>query len=478
MRVTWVREQMAVMCGILFIRCMTQIIMMRKMTAIQLLLAHVSLAEDGHAILGLPPLPRPRRQRFWVRHRAGGTWEELNMVGPEHDKKFREYTRLTRPIFQRIVDRISPRIQRLNTSWRQALPASMKFAFTLYRWARGGSYRQCGNDFGMGLHSVVRCTENVSTALLAHYGDTVRWSTGACLETTLEYFEGKGFPRCFGVIDCTHVYLDKPRNGRAEAYYNRNRHYSIVAQVVCDENLRILDVCVGASGSVRDSRVLRVPDLYSSAEERRAPFTRRTNVLQDGTVRAGVEIRAPFTRRTNVLQDGTVMGRYLMRDAGYPVLPWLMTPYSAVNRTAEQVAFNNKFSALRCVIERCFGRLKGMWRCFGRKHIVNMRNVCKQFLACCILDNIIIDEGIPVDEELLWRQADEDEESDGDDDAPESDDSGGDDDPPDGDFDIDEALLRCEGSFIYASHRQRHRVAERLREAIHAHSDHVARVFR
>ncbi|GBG80675.1 hypothetical protein CBR_g31134 [Chara braunii] len=270
-----------------------RVIMMRRMTAILLLLAHVSLAR--RAILGLPPLPRSRRRRFWVRQRAGGTWEELKMVGPEHNKKFREYTRLSRPVFQRILHQISPRIQRLNTPWRQALPVSMKFAFALYRWATGGYYSQCGNDFGMGLHSAVRCTEDVSTTLLAEYG---------------------------------------------------------------------------------------------------------------------------------------------------------------------------------------FGRLKGTWRCFGRKHIANMRNVCKQFLACCILHNIIIDEGIPVDEELLRRQADEKEESNGDDDAPESDDSSGDDDPPDAEFDFEEALLRCEGSVIYASHRERQRVAECLRQAIHAHSDHVAKVFR
>ncbi|GBG75057.1 hypothetical protein CBR_g19570 [Chara braunii] len=436
---------MTVICGILFMQCLTQIIMMRKMTVILLLLAYVYFAEDGHAILDMAPLPYRQRRQSCVRNRVGGTWEELNMMGPEHDKKFGEYTRLTRPIFTRIPHRISPQIQRLNTSWRQALPAPLKFVFALYRWATGGYYRQCGNDFGIGVHSVVRCTDDVSITLLAEYGDTIRWSDGAQLRTTLNYFEGKGFAGCFGVIDCTHVYLDKPRGREPEAYYDRNRQYSIVAQVVCDKNLCILDVWGGALGSVYDSRMFRVSDLYSRAKEG----------------------REPFTRRTNVLQDGTVMGRYLMGDAGYPVVSWLMTPFPAVNRVVEQTTFNKKFSTLCSVIER----LKGMWRCFGCKHIANMRNVCKQFLACCILHNIIIDEGILVDEELLRRGADEDDESDNDED---DDKSGGEDDGASENFDDKEAELRCEESVIYASHHQRHHVAELLRETIRAHSIHVA----
>ncbi|GBG85301.1 hypothetical protein CBR_g39869 [Chara braunii] len=168
--------------------------------------------------------------------------------------------------------------------------------------------------------------------------------------------------------------------------------------------------------------------------------------------------------------DGTVMGRYLMGDAGYPILPWLMIPFGGSDRTVEERSFDNKFSALRNVIERCFGRLKGMWHCFGWKHIANMQNVCYQFFACCILHNIIIDAGIPVDEELLQRRGREDGDEDNDDDGPAGD-------YADDDEDYAEAELRREGCTLYASHRIRHDATTALRSSVVRHALHVSRVL-
>ncbi|GBG86300.1 hypothetical protein CBR_g41294 [Chara braunii] len=447
--IRWVRmrEKVCVLMAMMLMLAVTNIVAMHNATTILLFLAYD--LHEGHGGGGaFNPLGGRGRRRLWVREQVGGTWEELNMEGLGHEKKFREYTRLTRPLFDEILERIAPRIQRMDTHYRQALPASLKFAFALYRWATGGYYRQCGKDFGLGRHSAIRCTDDVARALCDEYGHVLSWSTGDRLQKTLDYYEGKGFPGCFGVIDCTHILIDKPRGGEAEPYFDRNRQYSIVAQVVCDENLHILDVSVGAPGAVHDSRILRLSDLYNRGEEG----------------------REPFIRRTNVLIDGTVMGRYLMGDAGYPILPWLMIPFGGCERTTEERAFDNKFSALRSVIERCFGRLKGMWRCFGRKHIANMRNVCYQFFVCCILHNIIMDAGILVDEDLLRWRGGEDSDEDNDDDGPARDDDGD-------EGDDAEAQLRREGSLLYATHRIRRDAATALRSSVVRHALHVSRVF-
>ncbi|GBG70647.1 hypothetical protein CBR_g7949 [Chara braunii] len=57
----------------------------------------------------------------------------------------------------------------------------------------------------------------------------------------------------------------------------------------------------------------------------------------------------------------------------------------------------------RGAVERAFGRLKGMWRLFLRSHKTNMETLPQQFVAVCILNNILIDAGILFDDNLLWE---------------------------------------------------------------------------
>ncbi|GBG81173.1 hypothetical protein CBR_g31849 [Chara braunii] len=107
-----------------------------------------------------------------------------------------------------------------------------------------------------------------------------------------------------------------------------------------------------------------------------------------------------------------------------------------------------------------------------RWKIANMRNVCYEFFACCILHNIIIDAGIPVDEDLLRRAGRGDDDGDG----------GGDDghagDDVEEEEDDAEAELRREGSLLFASHRIRRDAATALRSSVVRHALHVSRVFR
>lgn len=50
---------------------------------------------------------------------------------------------------------------------------------------------------------------------------------------------------------------------------------------------------------------------------------------------------------------------HLIKDAAYPLLPNLMTPFKDTSHlTREQIIYNTKFSSIRSVIERAFGLLK------------------------------------------------------------------------------------------------------------------------
>ncbi|GBG61306.1 hypothetical protein CBR_g19839 [Chara braunii] len=323
---------------------------------------------------------------MWVLARSGGLWKDLQRVGGEHDKVFLRFCRLSRPLFFKALARISPHIQRSPTTFRMPLPAGQKFACALMRWATGGYYTQSAHSLGMGLASGLRSNEEVVDAIIREYGHLLQFPTGQRLEDVQKGFERKGFPGCVGAIDCMHVYIDKPKGVRSECYYHHTGGFSVVAQVVSDHQCRISSVFVGCPGSVHDSRALRISPLYVNATEGRG-------VLAEGGA---------------VLHDGRYVGRYLLGDQGYPLLPWLMTPFGRFAQTEYDRAFDLSHSAARSCIERTFGRLKAVWRNFIRRHICNLKIVCKEFMAICILHNLMIIHNVHIDPALMKDSSDSD----------------------------------------------------------------------
>ncbi|GBG75225.1 hypothetical protein CBR_g19861 [Chara braunii] len=197
----------------------------------------------------------------------------------------------------------------------------------------------------------------------------------------LRAFHDKGFPNCFGAIDCTHIYIDKPADAPSANYYNRNHKFSVQAQVIVDLDLRILDVHIGHPGSVHDVRILHNSQLWRRAQ---------TCELFDAT--------------PENLPHGVVTRGYLLGNNGYPfVCPWIVQPNGGIDQGPDEERFDNRQKVARGCVERAFGRLKCMWRLFLRTHKTNLETLPQQFVAVCTLHNILLDAGIDFDENLLWE---------------------------------------------------------------------------
>ncbi|GBG62186.1 hypothetical protein CBR_g29386 [Chara braunii] len=213
---------------------------------------------------GVVPRTTPR---WWMRRRTGGTWEDLRLCDDPTDGYFREKLRMSRRVFIEISEACAPLLRRQVTFYREPLPSEQIVAYALYRWATGESYDNSTSSFGIGRASGILAVRDVTNTLLRVYGDRISWPTGVRKQVVPRAFLDKGFPNYHGAVDCTHIYVDKPTNAPGENYFDRKHRFSVIAQVVVDLDLRVLDVFVGYPGSCHDIRVIQLSSLSRRAEQ-------------------------------------------------------------------------------------------------------------------------------------------------------------------------------------------------------------------
>uniref|UniRef100_A0A3B4VC25 Putative nuclease HARBI1 n=1 Tax=Seriola dumerili TaxID=41447 RepID=A0A3B4VC25_SERDU len=131
------------------------------------------------------------------------------------------------------------------------------------------------------------------------------------------------------------------------AFINRKNYHSINVQVICDAKLPLLNVVAGGTHTIL------------------------------------------LLFKTAVLARG---------DKGYPLTEYLITPL-ANPATEQERRFNSAHTRTRVTVERCFGLLKGRWLCLGPAGgtlLYTPEKVCDIILACSVLHNIALVNGVPV----------------------------------------------------------------------------------
>ncbi|GBG82613.1 hypothetical protein CBR_g34983 [Chara braunii] len=202
---------------------------------------------------GIFPWQTPR---WWIKRRIGRTWEGLRQCDDATEEYYRQKLRMSMAMFKQIVAALAAFVEKKVAHYRTPLPAEQFIAFALYRWASGKMYESGTSAFSIGRATGLQAVRDVTSALLRAYPDAIKWPVGRRHVQILRAFLNRGFPNCFGAIDCTHIYIHKPTGAPSTNYYDRNHKFSVQAQVVVDLDLQILDFHVGYPGSVHDVRVL------------------------------------------------------------------------------------------------------------------------------------------------------------------------------------------------------------------------------
>jgi hypothetical protein len=331
---------------------------------------------------------------FWVKPRSTA-WFTRFVIEQYDDDRWVQHFRMTKSAVFRLADMLSPHIRRRNTPYRLAIPTVVRLSCTLFKLAQGASLTICSELFAVGSSIVSSIVHDTVRAINIVLRDQIAWPRGTQLQQTqVDFRELCSLPAVVGAIDCTHIHIAKPAVGPEDYFYFKSGSYSLNCQVVVDSKKRFLDLYLGMPGSTNDARVLRRSTLYRLAMHE--------NLFD---LRHAVDGFPPF----------------LLRDSGYPLLPWLMTPHRGQRQfTVLESLYNRKLRQGRGVVENAFGILKQTWRELLHKTELEVTYLPDVITACAILHNLLLGQTTADVERLLgileaegWRQQCDDEDPNG-----------------------------------------------------------------
>ncbi|XP_049866971.1 uncharacterized protein LOC126367485 isoform X2 [Pectinophora gossypiella] len=216
--------------------------------------------------------------------------------------------------------------------------------------------------FDISISSTFRVIRRVVAWILTKLDDVVKWPQNLNeVRSICDSFQNKtGISNMLGVIDCTHIKIEKPKNARE--YCNNKGYFSIILQATVDANMRFTNIYCGEPGSTNCTRVLKKSPLFTTA-------------LQDSTTL--------FPHST-----------FLVGHSGYPSLPWLLPPFRENKRLSpQQRQFNSLHLSARKISDKTFNSLKVRFKRI--KFFTVYRNIAfitDTVVASCILHNYCVNE--------------------------------------------------------------------------------------
>ncbi|KAI3468098.1 hypothetical protein Pfo_024761 [Paulownia fortunei] len=321
--------------------------------------AEDSVSSDKNAAINdKAPAAGPQR-RLWVKNRSKDWWDQCN--SPDFpEEEFKKAFRMGKDTFDLICNELSSVVAKENTMLRDAVPVRQRVAVCIWRLATGEPLRLVSKKFGLGISTchklVLEVCSAIRNVLMPKY---LRWPDEESVRRIKEEFESmSGIPNVVGSMYTTHIPIIAPKISVA-AYFNR-RHternqktsYSITVQGVVDPMGVFTDVCIGYPGSMPDDQVLEKSTLFQRANA------------------------------------GFYQGVWIVGGSGYPLMDWVLVPYTQQHLTWTQHAFNEKIGEIQGIAKESFARLKGRWGCLQKRTEVKLQDLPVVLGACCVLHNI------------------------------------------------------------------------------------------
>ena len=220
---------------------------------------------------------------------------------------------MTKETFLYVCGEFCERIKKDDTIMRAAIPVKKRVAVALWRLATNCEFRTIGHLFGISRSTACVIVQEVCRAIVdVLMPKHIKKPKGSQLKEMVEVFEMKwGVPQCIGAVDGSHIPIITPTEFHTD-YFNRKGWHSVILQGVVDPCYRFWDINVGWPGSVHDARVFTNTDLYKGGEN-------------------GVLFPS-----SKVSYHGVDVPLMIIGDLAYPLLLWLMKPYSDTGRLTRE----------------------------------------------------------------------------------------------------------------------------------------------
>ncbi|XP_057965114.1 protein ALP1-like [Malania oleifera] len=314
--------------------------------------------------------------------RALSTERIWAMEAPLRDAQWRSSYGLSYPVFTTVVDKLKPHIALSNLS----LPSDYAVAMVLSRLTHGFSANTIAARYSLEPYLVSKIT-NMVTRLLATklYPEFIKIPVGRrrLHETTQAFEELTSLPNMCGAIDGSHIKLHRlPRGQNSSSSYRCQQGFpSVLLQVVADHKKIFWDVCVKAPGGTDDATHFRDSLLYNRLT--------MADVVWDKVI----NVRGHHVRP------------YIVGDWGYPLLSFLLTPFSSsASGTPTQNLFDEALMKGRSAVVEAIGLLKGRWKILQDLN-VGLNHAPQTIVACCVLHNLCQIAREPEPE--LWKEPEE-----------------------------------------------------------------------
>ena len=220
---------------------------------------------------------RQRRQRRWwiqpwilrrpILGQYDGLMPELRREDPQ---MFKNYIRVPAPpqLYDELLLRLQPRLQRKCTRWRQPIGPGLRLALTLRFLATGDSYQSIAYDFLVPHNTISGIVTEVCDAIVEEYMEEVldtpmqphQWA-----EIADEFSRRWNLPHCVGAVDGKHVAIRKPKKG-GSVFWNYKGYNSVVLMAMVDADYKFRWVQVGDPGSYSDGQIWKEADLKVAIE--------------------------------------------------------------------------------------------------------------------------------------------------------------------------------------------------------------------
>ncbi|KAJ4813472.1 PIF / Ping-Pong family of plant transposase [Rhynchospora pubera] len=293
------------------------------------------------------------------------------------DARFRSLFGLSFSLFNSLLNSLLP-----HSPFPLHIPPDRALSLALSRLSRGVSSRLLSRTVSLPPSLISRCTHSVTRLLSTTlYSQFVKPLPPSSSSSSSRYTP---LPNLIGSIISSPVRLRLAAPD--STLLSPNRPFpSVLLQAVADHRRVFIDACVRAPGSVDPASHLRESSLYQRAS-------------------SGKLLTEPI-----VNLHGQKIRPYLAGDSSFPLLPFLLTPFSSspASSSASHPSYETFDTALIKYraesIEPAIALLKGRWKIL-RNLNVGLDHAAQTIMACVVLHNMCQLAKEPEDDgKYLWR---------------------------------------------------------------------------